>query len=169
MNSHAVALTAALAFSSLAQAQQGMRQGEWRYWGGDAGSTLMIDGVLYTSAGVHQAAAIDPKTGTTLWVFTPDAREIAGRGGGGANWNGGAFDPETGMMYVPTRNQPMVAALTPADRSLTDFDYVRAATAVVPGPSGLQMPAIQAVLTEAQIHDVSEYVAAGLPAEPKQQ
>ena len=23
--------------------------------------------------------------------------------GGGSNWNGGAFDPETGMMYVPTR------------------------------------------------------------------
>ena len=47
--------------------------------------------------------------------------------GGGANWNGGAFDPETGMMYVPTRNKPMVAALTPADPKLTNFDYVRAA------------------------------------------
>ena len=57
--------------------------------------------------------------------------------GGGANWNGGAFDPETGMMYVPTQNKPMVAALTPADHSLTDFDYVRAATTVVPGPRGL--------------------------------
>jgi mono/diheme cytochrome c family protein len=34
---------------------------------------------------------------------------------------------------------------------------------------GVQMPAMQAVLTEAQIHDVSEYVAAGLPPEPKQQ
>jgi glucose dehydrogenase len=39
MKSRAVALAAALAFSSLAHAQQGMRQGEWRYWGGDAGST----------------------------------------------------------------------------------------------------------------------------------
>ena len=92
-----------------------MRKGEWRYWGGDAGSTrysaldqinatnarelqiawrwqslpgdgepdsnfkatpLMVDGVLYTSAGVHQAAAIDPKTGTTLWVFTPIRRKL---------------------------------------------------------------------------------------------
>jgi quinoprotein glucose dehydrogenase len=34
---------------------------------------------------------------------------------------------------------------------------------------GVQMPAMQSVLTEAQIHAVSEYVAAGLPAEPKQQ
>jgi quinoprotein glucose dehydrogenase len=79
-------------------------------------------------------------------MYTPITRVVAGgtQGtwvnpgyGGGANWNGAAFDPETGMMYVPTRNQPMVAALTPADRSLTDFDYVRAATAVVPGPRGL--------------------------------
>jgi quinoprotein glucose dehydrogenase len=57
--------------------------------------------------------------------------------GGGANWNGGAFDPENAMMYVPTQNKPMVAALTPADPKLTDFDYVRAATTVVPGPRGL--------------------------------
>jgi quinoprotein glucose dehydrogenase len=79
-------------------------------------------------------------------MYTPITRVVAGgtKGtwvnpgyGGGANWNGGAFDPETGMMYVPTRNQPMVAALTPADHALTDFDYVRAATAIVPGPRGL--------------------------------
>jgi quinoprotein glucose dehydrogenase len=81
-------------------------------------------------------------------MYTPITRVIEGgtKGtwvnpgyGGGANWNGGAFDPETAMMYVPTRNQPMVAALTAADRSLTDFDYVRAATAVVPGPRGLKL------------------------------
>jgi quinoprotein glucose dehydrogenase len=79
-------------------------------------------------------------------MYTPVTRVIEGgtKGtwvnpgyGGGANWNGGAFDPETAMMYVPTQNKPMVAALTPADRKLTDFDYVRAATTVVPGPRGL--------------------------------
>lgn len=79
-------------------------------------------------------------------MYTPITRVVEGgtQGtwvnpgyGGGANWNGGAFDPETGMMYVPTQNKPMVAALTPADHSLTDFDYVRAATTVVPGPRGL--------------------------------
>ena len=111
-----------------------MRNGEWHYWGGDAGSTryssldqidasnarkleiawrwqslpgegqpdvnfkatpLMVDGVLYTSAGVHQAAAIDPQSGMTLWVFTPEPRNIAGRGGvppsgrGVAYWSDG--------------------------------------------------------------------------------
>ena len=55
--------------------------------------------------------------------------------GGGANWNGGAFDPETGMMYVPTRNQPMVARLharrsrarRTSLRSRRDGDRARAA------------------------------------------
>jgi quinoprotein glucose dehydrogenase len=79
-------------------------------------------------------------------MYTPVTRVIEGgtKGtwvnpgyGGGANWNGGAFDPATGMMYVPTQNKPMVAALTPADPKLTDFDYVRAATTVIQGPRGL--------------------------------
>ena len=47
-------------------------------------------------------------------MYTPITRVVEGgtKGtwvnpgyGGGANWNGGAFDPETGMMYVPTQNQ----------------------------------------------------------------
>ncbi len=57
--------------------------------------------------------------------------------GGGSNWNGAAFDPATGWMYVPTKNQPMIASLTPADPKLTNYDYVRAPTAVVQGPRGL--------------------------------
>lgn len=57
--------------------------------------------------------------------------------GGGANWNGGAFDPETGWMYVPTKNQPMIAMLTKADPKLTNHDYVRGTTTVAPGPRGL--------------------------------
>jgi quinoprotein glucose dehydrogenase len=130
----ALLLAGAFACCPRAHAQQGMRNGEWHYWGGDAGSTryssldqinasnarnleiawrwqslpgegqgdanfkatpLMIDGVLYTSAGVHQAAAINPETGATLWVFTPEPRTIAGRGGvppsgrGVAYWSDG--------------------------------------------------------------------------------
>lgn len=79
-------------------------------------------------------------------MYTPPSRVIPGgtQGtwvqpgyGGGSNWNGGAFDPETGWMYVPTKNQPMIAALTPPDPKLTNHDYVRAPTLVVPGPRGL--------------------------------
>ena len=48
--------------------------------------------------------------------------------GGGANWNGGAFDPETGLMFVPTRNSVMVASLTKADPGLTNWNFIRAPT-----------------------------------------
>jgi quinoprotein glucose dehydrogenase len=79
-------------------------------------------------------------------IYTPTSRVIEGgtQGtwvqpgyGGGSNWNGGAFDPETGMMFVPTKNQPMIASLTPADPKLTNYDYVRATTLTVQGPQGL--------------------------------
>jgi len=79
-------------------------------------------------------------------IYTPTSRVIEGgtQGtwvqpgyGGGSNWNGGAFDPETGMMFVPTKNLPMVASLTPADSKLTNYDYVRATTLTVAGPQGL--------------------------------
>jgi len=79
-------------------------------------------------------------------LYTPTSRLISGGNqgtwvqpgyGGGSNWNGASFDPQTGWMYVPTKNQPMIAVLTPADAKLTDFDYVRATTAVVQGPRGL--------------------------------
>jgi glucose dehydrogenase len=79
-------------------------------------------------------------------MYTPTSRTIPGgtQGtwvqpgyGGGSNWNGAAFDPETGWMFVPTKNQPMIATLTPADPKLTNFDYVRATTTTVQGPRGL--------------------------------
>lgn len=61
--------------------------------------------------------------------------------GGGANWNGGSLDPETGMIYVPTRNSAMNARLQPADPKLTNWDYIRATTATIQGPRGLPIVA----------------------------
>ncbi len=42
---------------------------------------------------------------------------------GGANWGGAAFDPETGMLYVPSRTDASVHRVTPSDpaRSNTLF------------------------------------------------
>jgi glucose dehydrogenase/alkylhydroperoxidase family enzyme len=57
--------------------------------------------------------------------------------GGGANWNGGAFDPETGLMFVPTRNNVMVASLTRADPALTNWNFIRAPTESIQGPQDL--------------------------------
>ncbi len=54
---------------------------------------------------------------------------------GGANWTGAAVDPETGMIYIPSRTSPMAVKLTKGDPEKTEFDYVRAR-----GLGGLQGP-----------------------------
>ncbi|HXJ42604.1 MAG TPA: pyrroloquinoline quinone-dependent dehydrogenase [Bryobacteraceae bacterium] len=43
---------------------------------------------------------------------------------GGANWQGGAVDPETGMMYVSSVTQPFMLALAKADPKRSDMGYV---------------------------------------------
>ena len=43
--------------------------------------------------------------------------------GGGSNWNGGAVDMETNVMFVPTRNTFMAVGLRKANSSLTDWEY----------------------------------------------
>lgn len=42
---------------------------------------------------------------------------------GGANWGGGAFDPETQMLYVPSRMLPTVYRVGPGDPKQTNFFY----------------------------------------------
>jgi glucose dehydrogenase len=56
---------------------------------------------------------------------------------GGSNWNGAAFDPDTGMMYVPLRNAPMVASLLTPDPERTDWAYLRGPSQFIQGPRGL--------------------------------
>jgi quinoprotein glucose dehydrogenase len=53
-------------------------------------------------------------------LFTPPSLQgTLGRPGiiGGANWGGGAFDPETGMLYIKTSNSPAVFRVKKADHS----------------------------------------------------
>src|SRR5260370_35792909 len=47
----------------------------------------------------------------TLLVFTYS------RPGSGANWGGGALDPETGLLYGKTSNVPHIARVQQPDRS----------------------------------------------------
>jgi quinoprotein glucose dehydrogenase len=42
---------------------------------------------------------------------------------GGANWGGGAFDPDTGMFYVPSRMLPTLYRVAPGDPKVTNFFY----------------------------------------------
>lgn len=43
--------------------------------------------------------------------------------GGGSNWNGGAVDKETNMLFVPIRSTHMAVGLSPADPAKTDWRY----------------------------------------------
>ncbi len=53
-------------------------------------------------------------------LFTPPSLQgTLGRPGiiGGANWGGGAFDPETGMLYIKTTNTPAIFKVKKPDHS----------------------------------------------------
>lgn len=61
--------------------------------------------------------------------------------GGGANWQGVAFDPETNMLYIPSTSHPMSIGLT-KDSFFedSDFDYAMARGGFgVTGPFGLPL------------------------------
>ena len=61
---------------------------------------------------------------------------------GGANWQGGAFDPETKMFYIFTNTQPTPLGLVKPDPERSDFDWVQGtarnpnAPATTTAPSG---------------------------------
>lgn len=57
--------------------------------------------------------------------------------GGGAEWTGGAFDPATGILYVPIRHKPYAASVVKGDPARTNYAYVQGRNHVVEGPGGL--------------------------------
>jgi quinoprotein glucose dehydrogenase len=61
---------------------------------------------------------------------------------GGADWNGGAFDPETGTLYVPSVHAPIISVVEAPDPKTSDFRYmnplgIRERT--IDGPNGLPL------------------------------
>ncbi|MBX3705371.1 MAG: PQQ-binding-like beta-propeller repeat protein [Pseudomonadales bacterium] len=59
--------------------------------------------------------------------------------GGGANWQGAAFDPETNIIYIPSTSLPMGIGLVKNPPN-TAFDYAMAPDSfVVHGPDGLPL------------------------------
>jgi quinoprotein glucose dehydrogenase len=59
---------------------------------------------------------------------------------GGANWTGGAFDPATSILYVPSSTAPFVADVEPGDPSVTNLRYVKGKRLWGPaGPRGLPL------------------------------
>jgi quinoprotein glucose dehydrogenase len=58
---------------------------------------------------------------------------------GGANWEGGAFDPETKVLYVGSYTQPSVAALETPAATFSDMRYISGGGAAVPFLDGLPL------------------------------
>ncbi len=54
---------------------------------------------------------------------------------GGANWQGGSFDPETGMFYIFSNTSIGQRGLVPGDSERTDFRYVNG---IAPPPPGAE-------------------------------
>ena len=62
--------------------------------------------------------------------------------GGGANWWGAAFDPETKMFYVPSTTGPIAVRLAKPDPNRSNFQYMRTYEGTglsVAGPRGLPL------------------------------
>ncbi len=58
---------------------------------------------------------------------------------GGAEWHGAAFDPDTGLYYIPSGTSPIVVQLREADPERSDLVYRRGGARGVAGPSGLPL------------------------------
>ncbi|PCH60682.1 MAG: pyrroloquinoline quinone-dependent dehydrogenase [SAR86 cluster bacterium] len=58
---------------------------------------------------------------------------------GGADVQGAAFDPETGMLYIPSITAPFVADILPGDPDSGNLNYVKGTRRWIAGPQGLPL------------------------------
>jgi quinoprotein glucose dehydrogenase len=56
--------------------------------------------------------------------------------GGGTNWAGGSYDPETHIAYIPSQRSLTSIGLIPGDPSKTDMTYMSGSAAPRTGPAG---------------------------------
>jgi quinoprotein glucose dehydrogenase len=58
---------------------------------------------------------------------------------GGAEWGGGAFDPETGMLFVPSVTGTFAADIVPGNPEKSNLRYMHGTRELVKGPRGLPL------------------------------
>jgi quinoprotein glucose dehydrogenase len=56
--------------------------------------------------------------------------------GGGTNWAGGSYDPETHIAYIPSQRAPTAIGLIPGDPSRTDMTFMAGSAAPRTGSGG---------------------------------
>jgi len=86
-----------------------------------------VYGPIFTPASLP-----DVDTGKRGTIFLPGV-------GGGANWPGAGFDPETGVLYVPSTNTPYVPFMAALPENESNMRYVRLQNRGVVGPRGLPL------------------------------
>jgi glucose dehydrogenase/mono/diheme cytochrome c family protein len=94
-------------------------------------------GPLYTPPVVVSGTGCRPGVAPTNPVPNACGTWLYPGYGGGANWNGGAVDPATNIMYVPIRHKPNAIGLAKGDPARTNMAYVQSGNHVVNGPRGL--------------------------------
>jgi quinoprotein glucose dehydrogenase len=79
-------------------------------------------------------------------LFTPPSIKGETRGTiqlpgsvGGADWQGAAFDPDTGILYVESITGPFVADIVPGDPKVTNLAWTRGTREYPPAPLGLPL------------------------------
>jgi len=94
------------------------------------------------------AEAVEIAAGYTLApMFTPSVTADAGKpviqlpgDGGGANWPGAAFDPQTSRFFIPSRTSPVSFVLVQPDPARSNLDWIpRGWSSGVRGPRGLPL------------------------------
>lgn len=79
-------------------------------------------------------------------LFTPPSEVVTrvNRGtiilpgtGGGANWQGAGIDPRSGILYVPSSDNPNAPLMTKLDESESNFNFLRLSNQSIRGPRGL--------------------------------
>jgi quinoprotein glucose dehydrogenase len=56
--------------------------------------------------------------------------------GGGTNWPGGSYDPETHIAYIPSQRSPTAIGLIPGDPKMTDMTFMAGSAAPRPAAGG---------------------------------
>jgi quinoprotein glucose dehydrogenase len=86
----------------------------------------------YVTGPLFTPPSISTENGTQGTIQLPGSQ-------GGADVQGAAFDPETGMLYIPSITSAFVADLLPGDPEVTNLSYVKGSRRWIAGPQGLPL------------------------------
>ena len=86
----------------------------------------------YVTGPLFTPPSIASENGTQGTIQLPGSQ-------GGADVQGAAFDPETGILYIPSITAPFVADLLPGDPEVTNLSYTKGSRRWLAGPQGLPL------------------------------